>query len=658
MNAANTLKDSNRSFALDSSSNQVAKRLDDPMLSNRAFAIFFIVTILIAISLLFAPKAGAATQWWDTSGTVGDGLQPGNGNWSTSGSGPNLRWSSASTGTALGNWVNGNDAIFQTSGTSLVTVNQAITVNSMTFNGTGYTIGPGGGSLTLVGSNITTNADATISTAIGGSVGLTKLGTSTLTLSGANIYTGLTLVSAGTLILNGTNSTAGATTVNSAGTLQLGTGTNGGLASGLLTLTGTIRSTDATSRTISNSVQLGGNATFGSAGSGSLTFNGTVDLNGATRTLTITSDTTFANAISGSGVGLTKSGGNTLTFSGSAANTYNGLTTVNVGELDLNKTAGVNAIAGDLIIGDGSGADVVKLLAANQIANTSDVTINSSGKLDLNGNAETIDGLSSASSTSSVSLGTGTLTVGANNQATATFAGVISGTGGNLAKSGSGTQTLTGNNTYTGTTTVNTSGGTLEVANSGSASSGRISGTSNVTVNSGGTLLLSGSSSWTDRINDNATMTLNGGTFNTGGLSEVNGPAGSRTPGIGALTLTANSTINFGTGSSIIEFAGLGAHTPTVGPNLLILSWTGTPNVPGGTDQLLFAGLTSTFTSQFDQSDVSFNGVTGYNTFQITPSYFEVTAVPEPSTWAGAALALGVLGWSQRRRLCGLRCAA
>ena len=31
--------------------NRTAKRLDDPMLSNRAFAIFFIVTILIALLL-------------------------------------------------------------------------------------------------------------------------------------------------------------------------------------------------------------------------------------------------------------------------------------------------------------------------------------------------------------------------------------------------------------------------------------------------------------------------------------------------------------------------------------------------------------------------------------------------------------------------------
>jgi hypothetical protein len=69
MSALNSTKDSNRSFVLDSSSNRTAKRLDDPTLSNRAFAIFFIVTILIAIMLLIAPRAGAATVSWN--GTTG-----------------------------------------------------------------------------------------------------------------------------------------------------------------------------------------------------------------------------------------------------------------------------------------------------------------------------------------------------------------------------------------------------------------------------------------------------------------------------------------------------------------------------------------------------------------------------------------------------------
>jgi hypothetical protein len=63
--------------ALDSSTNHTAmrlhghtaKRLPDPTLSSRAFAIFFIVTILIAITLLLAPKAGAANRNWQNTST-------------------------------------------------------------------------------------------------------------------------------------------------------------------------------------------------------------------------------------------------------------------------------------------------------------------------------------------------------------------------------------------------------------------------------------------------------------------------------------------------------------------------------------------------------------------------------------------------------------
>ena len=61
-----------------SSTNQTAKRLPDPTLSSRAFALFFIVTILIAIMLLVAPKAGATNRnWQNTSADLNTGA-----NWS------------------------------------------------------------------------------------------------------------------------------------------------------------------------------------------------------------------------------------------------------------------------------------------------------------------------------------------------------------------------------------------------------------------------------------------------------------------------------------------------------------------------------------------------------------------------------------------------
>jgi fibronectin-binding autotransporter adhesin len=295
----------------------------------------------------------------------------------------------------------------------------------------------------------------------------------------------------------------------------------------LITINGaTVRgvASDSTSRTISNALSLGSaNITFGAMGTGALTFNGDATLTGTSTWSTIR-PTTFNGAISGSGFGFTKTNVAIMTLGGTSANTYTGTTTVNVGELDLNKTAGVNAIGGNLTIGTVNVPETVKLLASDQIADTSAVQIDgTSGVLNLNSQSETIvslaDRTGGTGTSGSVQLGTGTLTI-APSAGTTTFSGVISGTGGNLSKSGAGTQKLSGNNTYTGTTTISASGGTLEIANSGSTSSGRISGTSGVTVSSGGTLLLSGDSSFTDRINDSATMTLSGGTLKLSGVSE------------------------------------------------------------------------------------------------------------------------------------------
>ena len=104
---------------------------------------------------------------------------------------------------------------------------------------------------------------------------------------------------------------------------------------------------------------------------------------------------TFGSAISGAGA-LIKDGTHVLTFSGAAANTYTGTTTVRGGELRLGKSVANGAIAASLVIGDGIGgalADRVVLQAANQIADNQTVTIESSGQLSLGTFNETIGDL-------------------------------------------------------------------------------------------------------------------------------------------------------------------------------------------------------------------------------------------------------------------------
>src|SRR5882724_13282303 len=94
---------------------------------------------------------------------------------------------------------------------------------------------------------------------------------------------------------------------------------------------------------------------------------------------------TLSGVISGTG-GIVKTNLGTLSFSGSNTNSYSGVTAVNQGTLELQKT-GV-AVPGPLTIGDGTGganADIVRYQADLQIAPSTTVTILSSGQLDLNG---------------------------------------------------------------------------------------------------------------------------------------------------------------------------------------------------------------------------------------------------------------------------------
>ncbi len=497
---------------------------------------------------------------------------------------------------------------------------------------------------------------------IGGNIG----GSGALTLSGAS--------STANFALNGTNNYSGGTTITG-GTVTIGT--SSALGTGGLSMSG-------------GTLDLNGKGAIALAnlsGSGGTITNANV--NTAT-TLTVGSDntnTTFGGTLTdGNGqraLSLVKTGTGVLTLSGANTNNnINGQTTISGGVLRLNNASALPSsgltINGGVLELQTPSSFTASLgpgtATANQVQITGGISgfsaFGSAATINLNNNASTVQWgsatfnptalvLNETTATAALTFQNGidlnaatrTINVNAN---TATITGAIVNNGGGTAglnKGGTGTLKLTNNNTYNGATTISANGGTLEINNSNSSSSGRLSATSNVTVNSGGTVLLSGSSSWTDRINDSATMTLNGGTFNTGGLTEAGGSTGTRTAGIGALTLTANSTIDFGTGNSIIEFAGLGAHTAGTGPDLAILNWTGTLFTPGGTDQLLFAGTTTDFTSKFDQSDVSFNGIDGYTAIQIAAGYYEIVAVPEPSTWLAAALALSAIGFSQRKRL-------
>ncbi len=324
------------------------------------------------------------------------------------------------------------------------------------------------------------------------------------------------------------------------------------------------------------------------------------------------------------GGSLVKSGTNTLILQGTA-NTYTGLDTSSLNPNGTQIAGGTLGIYGDGSLGK------VPAVSYNNIQFTG-----SGGTLQDTANNISLD------SKRGVSVASGATATFDSNGNTFTVNGIITGSG-NLAKTGSGIVVLTGANSFIGTTTVNA--GTLQ------AGVGTLVSTSSVAVNSGGSLLLSGVGR---HIGANTPVTLNGGTFNTGGLSEPSNTAGGGS--IGALTLTATSVLNFGPGnSSILQFGGVGVHT--LSTMLQVINWDGTPVTGGAGDRLLFSGLLADFTSKYSQTDVSFNGNTGYAVAQFG-DYYEVTSgvvpVPEPTTWLAGFLALGTLGYSQRRRLQGL----
>ncbi len=186
----------------------------------------------------------------------------------------------------------------------------------------------------------------------------------------------------------------------------------------------------------------------------------------ATQVYANASTLTLSGAVGGGSSYPDKTGTNVVTLlRGFCQHVYTGITTVSAGILALNKTAGVNAIAGNVTIGDGvGGLDILRLDANDQIANASVITFTGSGAnagiLRLNGKNETIAGLTSSAAGSGIIENNGTVnsTLTVNNASgTTTFSGLIrDGSTGklNITKSGLGGLAITGSNSYSGTTTL------------------------------------------------------------------------------------------------------------------------------------------------------------------------------------------------------------
>lgn len=314
--------------------------------------------------------------------------------------------------------------------------------------------------------------------------GSTKTLSSTIVDNGAQP---VTLVKAGgnQLILTSANSYSGGTVINN-GNLQVATSANVAALG-----TGTIRfdglgttlslGNNVTPRTFANEIEVNADSTFSvPSGQGiNVTFSGPVIL-GQDSIWTIAGNvTSFSGAISGSG-SLRLTQGATFNFSGSQPNTFTGSTVITNGTLNLNKPTGVQAIGGDVFLGDIDGVFATETLSlgnSEQINDNSILTLSgglagNQGIFKLNGNkTETIGGLRSGLANGIVENGGAAATLATliiSTQRDSSFGGNIRNNAAGdlnrtltLIKTGPSLQGLAGVNSYTGATTVHQ--GTLQL---------------------------------------------------------------------------------------------------------------------------------------------------------------------------------------------------
>ena len=323
----------------------------------------------------------------------------------------------------------------------------------------------------------------------------------------------------------------------------------------------------------------------------------------------------FNGGLTGSGE-LAKTGAGTLSLAGNSSG-FSGT---------VNLTAGTANITTTTALGSGrlfqtNGASTVIFSAGGNYTNNMTLA-----NVSFTNGGNTLSGTITNS-------GSGTFLTAAST--TNTISGTMTGSGG-LTKDGTGELIIAGsaNNTFTGATVVDE--GRLVLSNS---TGNAIHSSTNITVNTGGTLVLGES----NQIGDGVGLILNGGTLLVGALNV--------TEDLGTLTLTADSTIDFG------NFGASGLRQLTF-DNSASISWTGTLTI---TNWQGVANSSSDFTEIFF-------GVGGLSSTQLGQIRFanqgnatggllgtgELVPVPEPKIYVAALAIFAAIGWRERKRLSGL----
>uniref|UniRef100_UPI00122E803B autotransporter outer membrane beta-barrel domain-containing protein n=1 Tax=Salmonella enterica TaxID=28901 RepID=UPI00122E803B len=415
--------------------------------------------------------------------------------------------------------------------------------------------------------DVTNNATLELNTggdfdnAISGSGQVVKSGDKTLTLSGANSYTGGTTISGGTLI---------ATNVNA-----LGTGAIDNRASLLLDASGQFTVTDLTTES-------GGNTEIG-AGS---TLQAT--------TLTQKSDSTLTINLNSNTVDPVIHAASQVSLAGT-------LDITGVGDvLDSDPASTDDLDTFTLIASDKTIAgDFEKLTVAGMDADLADfITVD--GRIDDTGKqyelttaltwyADRDDAVTDAHGTFNLTNADGSFAVNTvleNVDATLDPDSATGWDGTSLIKQGAGTLILNAENTYTGGTTI--SGGTLVATNVDALGSGDVTDDATLELNTGGTFDNAISGSGQVVKSGDETLTLSGANSYTGGTLISGGTlVASNVEALGTGDVTDNAVLELNTGGDFDNAISGSGQVVKSGDETLTLSgsntYTGGTLISGGT---------------------------------------------------------------------------
>lgn len=468
-------------------------------------------------------------------------------------------------------------------------------------------LGTTGGGLTIqaatsggVSKDITLSGILSDDTSVNGT--LTKTGIGTVTISGANTYSGNTSINAGTLKLGAAGVIADGTgkgnvAIGASGTLDLN-----GFSEAIngLSGAGTVDNTAAGTATLTVGTVAGGN------------FSGTIKNTGGALSLVKTGNTDVILSGTNTYSGTTTINQNRLFITNSAALSANTAVTVNNGGALVLNAGGTPTYAQSITLNSGSN------LSMRSAATLSNVTLATSGIVTFNQDDSATQALTLNSATA---LG-GELVVqvggGSAAPAAVTLSGIFSGSGGSLVKIGSGTLSLGGANTFDGGLTIRNGtvnaitnnnalgAGGVSLGGAGSTGASLLTGrtlANTITVNApdSGSVVIGangGGSGYTlsggITLNGNLTLqtfdnTINGaikagGTI-TGGITGT-GNVVLNNLGLAANTLTFNTGAINHTGSLTLQGAATGDTTINASVGLNVTSVTQN----SATSRLILAG--------------------------------------------------------------------